>query len=109
MIKRYKSNYLRRKASIRDKIKASSNLPRLTVFRSNTAIYAQVIDDKKGTTLAASKGPKKLSGAKETGESLAKKCLAKGVKSVVFDRGPYKYHGLVKTLAQSARETGLQF
>lgn len=92
--------------------------PRLSVFRSNKEIYAQIIDDVSGTTLAsASSRDKDLSKAKgtksdlagEVGKTLAKKALAAGVETVAFDRGGYQYHGRVKSLAEGAREGGLKF
>ena len=92
--------------------------PRLSVFRSNKEIYAQVIDDTSGKTLAsASSRDKELTEAKgtkselatEVGKALAKKALAAGVESVAFDRGGYQYNGRVKSLAEGAREGGLKF
>ena len=92
--------------------------PRLSVYRSNKEIYAQIIDDTSGKTLAAaSSRDKDLSGAKgtksekaaEVGKLLAKKALAAGVEAVAFDRGGYQYHGRVKSLADGAREGGLKF
>ena len=79
--------------------------PRLAVFRSNKAIYAQIIDDEKGETLAAAQGKK----AKEVGQGLARKAVKKGIKKVKFDRRTYQYHGRVKTLAEGAKEEGLDF
>ena len=89
--------------------------PRLNVFRSNTAIYCQVIDDVAGVTLASAstleienaKG--NVEGAKLVGALIGKKSLEKGITTVVFDRGGYLYHGRVKALAEAAREAGLQF
>jgi len=78
---------------------------RLSVFRSNRYIYAQVIDDKKAVTLTAARGKSPL----KVGEEIAKKALAKKVKDVVFDRGRYRYHGRVKALAEAARKGGLNF
>lgn len=78
---------------------------RLSIFRSNKYLYAQVIDDKKAVTLAASQGKSPL----KVGEEIAKKALAKKVKDVVFDRGCYRYHGRVKALAEAARKGGLNF
>ena len=80
--------------------------PRLTVFRSNKFIYAQLIDDLKGETLAAAE--RKLDPA-EAGSLIAKKALEKGIKKIVFDRNGYKYHGKIKKLAEAAREAGLLF
>lgn len=100
---------------IRRKVTGVAVRPRLAVFRSNTQIYAQIIDDVKGHTLASVsssdlglKGPK-VEVSKEVGKKLAEKALAAGVNSVVFDRGGYLYHGRVKALADGAREGGLQF
>ena len=103
---------------IRNKIKGTSERPRLSVFRSNNHIYAQVIDDTKGITIvSASTRDKEFSlekkndveAAKVVGTTVAKKALDKGIESVVFDRGGYIYHGKVQALADSARENGLNF
>lgn len=108
----------KRKTKIRSSLKGTSERPRLAVFRSNTAIYAQIIDDLKGVTLAAAstvskdlKGKVKHTkdGAKAVGEHLAKLALKKNVKAVVFDRGGYLYHGKIKALADGARAGGLAF
>jgi large subunit ribosomal protein L18 len=88
---------------------SNSDRPRLSVFRSNKLIYAQVIDDTKGITLASAKASKDTAGAIKVGESIANQALKKGVKSVVFDRGQYKYHGKIKAIAESARKGGLEF
>lgn len=92
---------------VRAIIKGTKERPRLSVFRSNKYIYAQLIDDAKGATLLSAKGVKKA--ALKIGESLAKKALEKGIKKVVFDRGGYKYHGQVRALAEGARGGGLEF
>lgn len=101
------------KNGIRNKISGSAELPRLAIFRSNKQMYAQLIDDLSGSTIATSSSLKlKSTGvaqAKEVGESIAKEAQAKGVTSVVFDRGGYLYHGRVKALAEAAREGGLKF
>ena len=106
---------LRIKQSIRHKVFGTSECPRLTVFRSNKQIYAQVIDDTVGKTLAAAsslrltdKAPKKGIAAK-VGEILAKNAQDAGVQAVVFDRNGYLYHGRVKELADAARKGGLKF
>ncbi len=111
----------RRKARVRRSIKAAAGLrPRLSVFRSSKHIYAQVIDDKAGATVAsASTMEKELRGslktganigaAKAVGKLVAERAAAKGVKEVVFDRGSYLYHGRIKALADAAREGGLSF
>ncbi|MDE1975804.1 MAG: 50S ribosomal protein L18 [Elusimicrobia bacterium] len=99
---------------------AQGERPRLCVHRSLTAIYAQVIDDAKGATVAAAssfspeiaqkgKAAKNVESAKRVGELVAKKALAAGVKKVVFDRGAYLYHGRIKALAEAARTGGLEF
>lgn len=95
----------RKRKKIRAKIQGSSERPRLSVFKSNTAIYAQLIDDTAGQTLAGAKG----SDAKKVGSELAKLAGAKSIKKVVFDRGGYIYTGKVRALAESAREGGLEF
>src|SRR5215510_1101381 len=110
----------RRKLRIRTKISGTPERPRLSVFRSSKHIYAQVVDDVKGTTLAAAstlsrdlKGTlsedDKTAAAKKVGALIAKICLEKKIDKVVFDRNGYLYHGRVKALAEAAREAGLQF
>ena len=105
----------RRTSRVRSKILAKKILPRLTVFRSNKHIYAQVIDDEKGVTLASAnekeiknEGNKTLK-ANALGKVLAEKAKKKKIKNIVFDKGPYRYHGRVKALAEGAREGGLIF
>lgn len=107
----------RRHYRLRAKISGTSARPRLCVFRSEKNIYAQVIDDVAGKTLAAAssneKGFEQSGGnrdaAKKVGMMIAERALAKGVQTVVFDRGGYVYHGRVQSLAEGAREGGLQF
>ncbi len=101
---------------IRHRVKGTAERPRLAVFRSLKHIYAQVIDDIKGHTLAAASSAEEsgknggnVAGAKEIGKLVADRAKDKGVKSVVFDRGGYIYHGRVAALAQAAREAGLEF
>jgi large subunit ribosomal protein L18 len=102
---------------IRRKVAGNTERPRLAVFRSVKHIYAQVIDDSMGHTVAAASSNEKsgiksggnVAGAKAVGKLLAERAKEKGVKSVVFDRGGYLYHGRVKALADAAREGGLQF
>ncbi len=101
---------------IRKKISGTKETPRLSVYRSNKDIYAQVIDDREGKTLASfsSKQLKSAKGtkvdvSKEVGKKLAEVAAGNGVKKVVFDRGGYLYHGRVKALADGAREGGLKF
>jgi len=93
-----------RKVRTRAKVVATGRA-RLSVHKTNKYVYAQVIDDNKGVTLAAARGTKPA----EVGKDLAKKALAKKVKEVVFDRGGFKYHGKIKALADAAREGGLNF
>jgi large subunit ribosomal protein L18 len=103
------------KKSIRMKISGTSEKPRLSVYRSNTAIYAQLIDDSIGTTLAASYSKETevkgntIEGATAVGKKIAEKAIAAGVSKVVFDRNGYLYHGKVKAVADGAREGGLIF
>jgi large subunit ribosomal protein L18 len=108
----------RRKLRIRKKISGTGARPRLTVFRSNKQIYAQVVDDVAGSTLAEAHSLKlergtddvnKSSLAGQVGEAIAQLCLGKGIKQVVFDRNGYIYHGRVKALADGARKGGLEF
>ena len=102
---------------IRKKLSGSSERPRLAVFRSVKHIYAQVIDDASGRTVASASSNEKgatfnggnVAGAKEVGRLVAERAKEKGIKSVVFDRGGYLYHGRVKALADAAREAGLNF
>lgn len=115
MIKR---NEIRQRihARIREKLAGTAERPRLNVYRSLNHIYAQVIDDQKGETLASAsslqlklKTGGNVAMAKEIGKAVAEKAVAKGIKRVVFDRGGYLYHGRVKALADAAREAGLEF
>jgi large subunit ribosomal protein L18 len=110
----------RRHRRVRKRVVGTSQRPRFNVFRSLKHIYAQVIDDTRGHTLAAAstldaelrdrvKGLTKTEQAKLVGELLAQRALERGVKKVTFDRGGYKYHGRVKSLAEAAREGGLEF
>lgn len=103
---------------IRKKVKGSEDRPRLAIFRSLNHIYAQIIDDSKGVTLCAAstteKSAKDVKGgnneaAKSVGKLIAERAKEKGISQVVFDRGGYIYHGRVKSLAEAAREAGLQF
>ena len=105
---------------MRNKIQGTTERPRLAVFRSEKHIYAQIIDDMTGTTLAAASTVEKeiastveatsnTNAAAAVGTAIAKKAAAKGIENVVFDRGGFLYHGRVKALADAAREAGLQF
>lgn len=106
---------LRRKAKIRSKISGTAETPRLTVFRSNANIYAQLIDDNNSVTLASfsdlklEKSGKKTEMATKVGEGIAKAAQEKNIKKVVFDRNGFAYHGRVKALADAARNAGLEF
>ena len=107
---------LRRHLRVRTKISGTPECPRLNVFRSNSHIHAQIIDDVNGTTLvAASSVEMKLENggnveaAKTVGAEVAKRALEKNITNVVFDRGGYVYHGRVQALAEAAREAGLKF
>jgi large subunit ribosomal protein L18 len=114
-----KDRTLRRKASVRRTVKAAaSGRKRLSVHRSGKHIYAQVIDDVKGLTLASASSLEKdmraksganVDAAKAVGTLVAKRAVEKGVKDVVFDRGGYRYHGRIKALGDAAREGGLNF
>lgn len=107
---------LRIRRGIRNKISGTSEKPRLSVYKSNKAIYAQVIDDINGKTLASYssaqagvKGNATIESSKQVGQKVAEVAKASGITKVVFDRGGYKYHGQVKALAEGAREGGLEF
>ncbi len=112
-------NKLRQKRHlrVRNHVAGTAARPRLNVFRSLAHIYAQIIDDEKGTTLAAASSLDKdfqgkggnIAAAKAVGAAIAKKALEKGINEVVFDRGGYIYHGRVAALAQAARDGGLKF
>lgn len=106
----------RRKKRIRKKVAGTAERPRLTIFRSNKHIYAQVIDDMTASSLAAASDLKvggddmdKTARAKAVGAAIASACLDKGIKQVVFDRNGYAYHGRINALAAAAREAGLEF
>ncbi|HAE62957.1 MAG TPA: 50S ribosomal protein L18 [Eubacteriaceae bacterium] len=122
MIKKPVKNKIRknRHKRLRFKINGTSERPRLNVYRSNSNIYAQIIDDSNGTTLVSASTldkdlKEKLSStrtkeaAKIVGKAIAQKAISKGIETVVFDRGGYIYHGRVKELAEGAREAGLKF
>lgn len=112
-----KAERVRRHVRVRTKISGTAERPRLCVYRSNTNLYAQVIDDVSGKTIvAASTMDKEVKekhankvAAKEVGTLIAKRATEKNIKTVVFDRGGYIYHGVVKELAEAAREGGLEF
>lgn len=118
MIKKEASNKsrVRRHERVRKIISGTSMRPRLNVFRSNKGIYAQVIDDVTKTTLASSSNLElkitnggNIEAAKAVGKDIAEKCKKLKIKTVVFDRGGYQYHGRVEALADAAREAGLEF
>lgn len=107
---------IRIKAGIRKKLSGTSDRPRLSVFRSNKGIYAQIIDDLKGVTLASAstselgdKTTLNVESSKSVGKKLAEKAAAAGVQTIVFDRNGYLYHGNIKAFAEGAREGGLKF
>jgi len=111
---------IRRHARVRKNVQGTAQRPRLSVFRSLSEIYAQVIDDAIGNTVASAstideelrikmKGLKKSEQAKLVGKAVAERAIGKGVKAVVFDRGGFKYSGRIKALADGAREGGLEF
>ena len=112
-----KAQRLHRHKRVRGKVNGTPERPRLNVFRSETNIYAQIIDDTKGITLVSANSLEKgfecegtkTDAAKKVGEVIAERAKAKGIDTVVFDRGGYLYHGRVKALAEGAREGGLQF
>lgn len=103
-----------RHARIRKRVVGTAERPRLAVFRSNKHIYAQIIDDSAGHTLASASTAESslkatgVDGAKKVGEALAKRAVEKGIKAVVFDRGGFRYMGMVASLADGAREGGLE-
>ena len=107
---------LRIRRGIRNKIKGTSERPRLSAFKSNTGIYSQLIDDINGQTLSSSSSKElgklksiNVEKSKEVGKKLAEKAIANGISKVVFDRGGYVYHGKLKAFAEGAREGGLKF
>ena len=107
----------RRHARVRTKVSGTAERPRLCVYRSNTNLYAQIIDDVAGNTLVSASTLDKevktkksnIEAAKEVGTLIAKRATAKNIKNVVYDRGGYIYHGIIKELAEAAREGGLEF
>lgn len=118
MIKKESRNVVRKRRHdrVRAKISGTTVCPRLNVFRSNNEIFAQIIDDTNGTTLVSSssvelkiKNGSNIEGASLVGKDIAEKAKKKKIKTVVFDRGGYLYHGRVKALAEAARENGLEF
>ena len=112
-------NRLERKNRTRFKLKKVSSRKRLTVFRSNNHLYAHIINDEQGTTLASvssleksfqsKKNKSKKELAEDLGKEIAKRSIKNGVKEVAFDKGKYKYHGIIKILAEAARAGGLDF
>ena len=107
---------LKRRRRVRAKITGTADRPRISVFRSNRGVFAQLIDDDSGRTLAAVnwtedelKSLKRMEQASKAGQLLAERAKAAGVETAVFDRGGYQYHGNIKALADAARENGLEF
>lgn len=116
MIEKRKRATARRAARVRSKVRGTPERPRLSVFRSNRGIWAQIVDDLSGRTLVSagvahveSTGVAKKDVAAKVGELLAERAKAAGIEKVVFDRGSYLYHGRIKSLADGAREGGLDF
>ena len=118
MITQTKRNEIRKRIHfrIREKLSGSGERPRLNVYRSLNHIYAQLIDDQKGETIASAstlalklKTGGNVAAAKEIGKAIAERAQEKGIKRVVFDRGGFLYHGRIKALADAAREAGLEF
>ncbi|MBT1696553.1 50S ribosomal protein L18 [Fulvivirgaceae bacterium PWU4] len=103
------------KLGIRKKVNGTTSRPRLSVFKSNTGIYAQIIDDIKGVTVASAstvelgKKAVNIENSKNVGKKIAEKAIASGVQEIVFDRNGYLYHGNIKAFAEGAREGGLKF
>jgi len=111
-----KAQRIKRHERVRGKISGTAERPRLSVFRSENNIYAQIIDDDAGCTLCSASSVEKgfegggnIEAAKQVGKTVAERAVAKGVENVVFDRGGYIYHGRVQALADGAREGGLKF
>src|SRR4051794_8052690 len=111
---------IRRHLRVRKRVQGTTERPRLSVFRSSAHIYAQVVDDSSGRTLAAASdidptiraqgsGLRKMDAAKVVGKAIGEKATTAGISKVVFDRGGFQYHGRVKALAEGAREAGLEF
>ena len=114
LIQKNNEKFERRHARVRAKISGTKEMPRLSVFKSHKYIYAQIIDDTKGHTLADfnsrdAKGKTLSEKAKEVGTGIAKKAITAKIKKVVFDRGGYLYAGKIKLVAEGAREGGLEF
>jgi large subunit ribosomal protein L18 len=118
MITQTKRNEIRKRihSRIREKLSGTGERPRLNVYRSLNHIYAQVVDDQKGETIASAsslalklKTGGNVAAAKEIGKAIAERAQEKGIKRVVFDRGGFLYHGRIKALADAAREAGLEF
>lgn len=121
MAKKTKQNRLKtRKLRVRNKVSGTPQKPRLSVYKSNTNIYAQIIDDVNGQTLVSAntlqddvnqglENCANIEAATKVGEVIAKKAVDKGINTIVFDRNGYLYHGKVKALAEAARENGLEF
>ncbi len=120
MAQRKQKSRQRRHERIRKKVIGTASKPRLSVFKSLSHIYAQLIDDTTGKTIIASSTTEKtvnsglkhggnVEAAKKVGSSIAERALGKNIKTIVFDRGGYQYHGCIKALAEAAREKGLSF
>lgn len=112
--------YKKRALRVRNKLRGTASRPRLTIFKSNSHLFVQLIDDDQGKTLASAStydkakrgtpaGRKNKEAAAQIGREIAQKAVELQLKQVVFDRGPYKYHGILAAMADSARESGLEF
>lgn len=117
MVKKHNKNEarVRRHARLRKKISGTAECPRFNVFRSNKAVYVQIIDDTKGNTIVSTSSKElnlegnNIETCTEVGKKAAEKAIAAGISTVVFDRGGYQYHGKIKAIADAAREAGLKF
>lgn len=114
--KEQKEKHLRRKKKVRSKIFGTADRPRLNVYKSNACIFLQLIDDQAGKTIVSlhskkvdKTGKKRMELGAEMGKQIAKQAIDKKIEKVVFDRNGYKYHGIVKAIAEAAREAGLKF
>lgn len=97
------------KSRVRATVNGTAERPRLSVYKSNKNVYVQIIDDQAGATLASCKADRNLDKAKSAGEEIAKLAQDKGINNIVFDRSGYRYHGIIKAVAEGARDGGLQF
>ena len=108
-MKNKRAQRITRRRRVRAKITGTDARPRLSVFRSNTSLLVQIIDDEKGKTIISAKSPKTVEAAKTLGTEVAKLAASKGITTVVFDRGGYRYHGSIQALADAVRAGGIKF